>query len=293
MSSKTHIFCLLSGLLAVGCSSDIYDSSVAETASLQLAVEWERQDAEVPLPTEYTALLPDVVSLNLSGAGPLLEELPTGASRLLLFNVPEGMTARGSVVSTINGGGNPGWLFTAAEDLYLRPLVTNFARMRMKQRTRELRFRANACRDITAVQTQMETASSLDVEYNRLFDPAPVTLKLAPDPSDDSFAGATRILGITGTTLDICFTFLYADASQRRYKLNVPADAFGGGTPLPSPLTIDLFTVSETCRAEIRSEQGYWQVELSQIHIDNNDPSAGKPAAYTSTIVHNLNQDLK
>lgn len=271
MNFKT-IYPVLAGILAAGCSSEVYDSSVTETAPLQLAVVWERQDAAVPLPEAYTALLPETASLRLAGDVPLLGALPTGASRLLLFNIPTGMTAEGSVLTVSPGSGAEiGWLFTAAQDIYIRPLTDNCVGIRMKQRTRELRFRVGRADGMAAVRVELDAASRLDVEYNRLFDPATVTLDLTPD-GNASFAGTARILGLVGTSLDIRFTFDDADATQRRYLLSVPADAFGG-RGLPSPLQIDLTADGECYRAEISSDSGRWQVELSQIVIDNNDPN--------------------
>ena len=261
------------GLLAAGCETEVYDSSVTETASLRLTVEWERQDAAVPLPAAYTALLPDSAPRTLAGDEPRMEALPTGATRLMLFNLPAGMTARGSVLSVTPGSVDIGWLFTAAQDIYVKPLTDNLFSLRMKQRTRELHFRADAPQGTVAVRAELEAASKLDVEYNRLFDPAPVCTQLAPDGAA-SFAGSARILGIAGASLDIRFTFEYADAEPRCYLLSVPADAFGADRRLPSPLRIELLADAERCRARIGSDSGSWQVELSRIEIDNNDPSA-------------------
>lgn len=270
MSTKTFFKLLTAGLIgAAGCTEEVYDSSVTERAPLRLAIEWERQDAAIPLPASYTALLPGMTAFTLTGDEPLLESLPTGTSRLLLFNVPEGMTADGSVVSVAAGSGaRIGWLFTAAEDIYVRPLTDNLAGVRMRQRTRELHFRVHAAEELTAVEVELEAATRLDAEYNRLFDPAPVGLALTSDP-DGSFAGTARILGLAGPSLEIRFTFRFAAAPVRGYLLRVPPDAFGGNR-LPTPLTIDLYAEQEGCRAEIGAPDGHWQVELSRIAIDNN-----------------------
>ena len=215
-----------------------------------------------------------MATFTLTGNSQLLESIPTGQTKLLAFNLPEAVSAEGGIltVSSEEDGclKDIGTLFTAAADVYVKPNTTTKIKIKMKERSKELIFRSPLRDDIAAISVDLNAASKLDVEYNRLFDSAPVSILLNRDEAHEMFTGIVHILGITDAKLDIDFSVAYTDGNQRKLRLSIPYDAVGDIHGLSSPLSIALNMEADSYQAVIHSDAGQWQLQMSDIEIDNN-----------------------
>ena len=256
-------------LCAAGCTEKVYDSTAAEKADVRLNVAWP-----VPAPEKYVAMFGDGREFDLSGEYNVLEGIGTGADRILVFNLPSGVQREGSVFRTerLEDGtlrGDAGLLFSAAQDVHIRPDRLNDIVLNSACVTKEIVFRAVSETPLTSVSAELEAAGCIDLEYHRFFEPAKLNIPMKSD-ANGVWNGSARILGTCAESLDISISLTSEDGRTSDFLLSLPLCSVGYNKGMPQSLEIEFRHSKGKCAARILMPSGNWQILLEKININEN-----------------------
>lgn len=255
--------------LCAGCTEKTYDSTATEKSDVRLNVEWP-----VQAPEKYVARFGDGREFDLSGEGNVLEGIGTGADRILVFNLPSGVQREGSVFRTgrLEDGtlrGDAGLLFSAAQDVHIRPDMLNDIVLNSVCVTKEIVFRAISDTPLASASVEFEAAGCIDLEYNRFFEPAKLNIPMKPD-DNGVWNGSARILGTCAESLDISLRLILEDGGTSDFLLSLPLCSIGYNKGMPQSLDIEFRHSKGKCTAKILMPSGNWQILLEKININEN-----------------------
>lgn len=262
-------------IAAAGCADRTFDSSTLETAEVRLHVGWDvaagdgQQNGIVRFSSgkEY----------SVSSGEVRVESAETGEDRIVLFNLPEGLLRNGSVftVEKLDGGtirSDAGLLFCDAVDVHIKPMVTNDITVTPRQTSKRIAVEAESDGPLEAFSTAVEAAGSLDVEYNRFFNPQTAAVPMAEDLDSGGrkWSGSATVLGWCTDAPEMKVSLRRTGGQQEDYVLPIPLQALGYNRRIPPELRISLHFNGGRCAAAIAMPSGNWQINLEKINIDEN-----------------------
>ncbi len=238
MNFRLSVPIIAAAVLAAACDEpEVYDSSVNEKASVQLTVDWGEFPEGETIPDGYTVIFADIDTLQLNTESNLIDELPTGDARIMLYNVPESCSAEGSIITLYESPDNYniGSLYTSSADIRITPNIVNEIGVNMIQRTKQIKFSVNE--NIQSVAVKFEAASKIDVEYNRVFEPKNINLELTKG-DNGIFNGEVDYIGFTENSLRLSFEFTMVEDNVERWVFDLTPDKIGNLSKLPAALNI-------------------------------------------------------
>ena len=262
-------------MAAAGCTDRAFDSSSLETAEVRLHVGWD--GATGGAQQNGIVRFSGGKEYSVSSGEVTVEAAETGEDRLVLFNLPEGLLRNGSVftVEKLDGGtirSDAGLLFCDAVDVHIRPLVTNDITVKPRQTSKRIAVEAESEEPLEAFSAAVEAAGSLDVEYNRFFNPQTAAFPMEEDLDSEGrkWSGNATVLGWCTDAPEMKVSLRRTDGKQEDYVLPIPLLTLGYNRGIPPELKISLHFYGGRCAAAIAMPSGNWQINLEKINIDEN-----------------------
>lgn len=240
---KTKYISIIAAIIPLIFSScfrdELYNTPHPDHGSITVAADWSHRGEGVPVPERWTIFIGDYTAEETGDtheAGRLFEP---GNYRLITCNSVHGITVEGttatvSPASAVRGStfisGNPGWLFTAVQDIAIekdrRHLFTAAMRQQTGMLTLILEPDGNTAEIEDIAGHLSGVAGKFDFAADSYGDPSDVELKFEKitDGTDAGKWKATvRMLGIAG--------------DRQRLSATV---TFAGGKPEPVTIESDL-----------------------------------------------------
>lgn len=219
---------------------DLYDTPHPDHGRITVCADWTACGKDVPKPEKWTISIGDYTAEETGNTHEAKLLFEPGDYRLITYNPADGITVTGTtaIVSAASTGrgntfiiGNPGWLFTAVQDIVIEKdrehLFTAAMRQQVRQFTLIIEPTGDTADAIGSIGGSLSgIAGTLDFATVTHGSPSDVKLdftKITEGADAGKWKATVRLLGITG--------------DKQRLSATV---TFAGGNPQPVIIESDL-----------------------------------------------------
>lgn len=222
---------------------DLYDTPHPEHGRITVSADWTERGEDVPAPEKWAISIGDYTAEETGSTHEAERLFEPGDYRLIAYTPADGITVAGttatlSALSTRSGNafisGEPGWLFTAVQDIAVAKdrehLFTAAMRQQVRQLTLLIEPAGNTLATIESIAGSLSgAAGTLDFAtgtYGGVSDVELRFTRITEGADAGKWKATVRLLGIAGDTRRLSATVTYA-----------------GGNPQPLTIESDLSEV--------------------------------------------------
>jgi len=266
-------------LSLTACVKDeLYDTPHPDHGRITVSADWTERGEGVPAPGKWTISIGDYTAEETGITHEVRQLFEPGNYRLTTYNPADGMTVAGTTatISAASSGrgdalisGNPGWLFTAVQDIAIAKDHDHLFTAAMRQQVRQLTLIIEPTGDTadkieSIAGTLSGVASTLDFATATHGNPSDVELdftKITEGTDADKWKATVRLLGITGDVQQLAATVTFAGGNPK--PVNIESDLSEVlarfNTDKTSPLTLGGSMVDAPGEAGITATIDKWE----------------------------------
>lgn len=257
---------------------DLYDTPHPDYGRITVSADWTERGEGVPAPEKWVISIGDYTAEETGSTHEAERLFEPGDYRLITYNPAVGITVAGTTatVSTASGergnafiSGNPGWFFTAVQEISIAKdrehLFTATMRQQIRQLTLIIEPTGNTADAIENIAGSLSgVAGTLDFATGTHGTPWDMELhftKITEGTDAGKWKATVRLLGITGDVQQLAATVTFAGGNPK--PVNIESDLSEVlarfNTDKTSPLTLGGSMVDAPGEAGITATIDKWE----------------------------------